>query len=244
MKVHKYYWEWYKKHKKESVFSYLRCWLFFETIFKENLIKLFKKENKLLNINSILDIWWWEWDKWFLLKEIIWNENIEVDVIEISNQRIKNWKKKFSNINFYECDMIKFKPNKKYDLITFFTSLMFIKTKNEVEKIIHKYSKYLNKWWYILIYETNKKTHFDWKRFDSKWFHWFNPKEIDEICNKYQLEKIITIKMYKKIFWKTIWYLTEKIWLRKTIYLDSIIPIINNNYWNFISLYKKNENSF
>jgi hypothetical protein len=236
-KIHKFYWENYLSHKKENIFSFKRCWLYFDSIFKDKLLILFNKEKKLFNVKSILDIWWWEWDKIHLLKNLI-NEDIKMDVLELSWSRINEWLKKFNNINFFEWDMINYEIKKKYDLITFFTSLMFIKNKKELNYIINKFSNNLNKNWYIIIFETLVSSHYTTK-YDKKGYLGFSIEEIDDLLLNHGFTKITNLKMYKKIFWKTIWYLSEKIWFTNTIFLEKIIPAFWNNYWNFIVLYKK-----
>jgi len=127
--------------------------------------------------------------------------------------------------------------NIKFNFVSYFVSLMFLKNKKDIKQIFEKTFNLLEKWWYMLIYEAySKRWHFT-KNLEKNWLEWYLPHEIDNFINSNWFEKKWrTIFLNKTIFWKWVWYLTEIIWINLSILIDILIPW---GYTNFITIYQK-----
>lgn len=169
--------------------------------------------------------------------------NISVEGIDISPAQVSNLKQVYPIFNAQVMSMDKLGfEDASFDLVSAFTSLMFIKSYDELESSIGEVSRVLKNGGYFLIVDAyKKKGHFSGDELDKKGFSGFNIVELDKIATKHGFEIV-----YKKPIFKQLFYikrsrfntvnLSRYIGYMPTLFLEIFAPGRANN---FISLYRK-----
>lgn len=228
----------YNNRNKNNVYSFFRNWLYFTHNLERAVVKMF--QNNVIDINnitSILDVGWWEWSNLYFLKRLF-NNSHKAIVVDYSEARLIEAKKMFSWIEAISSDMrmLNIEDN-NFDLVTFFVSLMFMTTEEDINKALKEANRVLKKGGYLMVYEKKvKQWHFN-KNLSKNWFEWYSFNELDRYLIKNGFEQVWKeIYLNKTIFWKYLWYLTEYLGYNTTYFLDVFLPWWK---WNFICLYKK-----
>ncbi len=163
--------------------------------------------------------------------------------IDLSEFQINELKIKFPTYKVNCGSMINLPyENQKFNLITAFTSFMFLKTKNDLEKVFSESQRTLKMDGYLLIEDIYKKEgHFDNNQLKNSGMAGFNIKELDVFAKNYGFKRVVMEPIFKRLFWSkrsrlNTANLASYIGYNLTYLSEVFIPGEMNN---FIVLYKK-----
>ncbi len=163
--------------------------------------------------------------------------------IDLSQHQINALKVKFPTY-YVECsNMTNLSyENNKFNLITAFTSLMFLKEEEELEKVFFESNRTLKSGGYFLIEDVYKeKGHFYENQLIDTGIAGYNMSELDKYAIKYGFERVAFKPVFKRLLWSkksrlnTV-NLPSYMGYTLTYLSELFIPGVMNN---FILLYKK-----
>ncbi len=233
-----------KKTNLSYKYSYFQDGLYITHRLQQGLIDVLKKidSTEREGFNNYLDLGCGQ-GNWMNFMNIIFNGKINIYGIDISEHQINVLNTKFPNYHAECMNITKLTyENEQFDLITAFTSFMFLKNEEELTNSFKNIHRVLKKGGYFILEDVyKKKGHFNGHELKEKGFCGYEVKELDEVATKYGLERIAFQTIFKRLLWSkrsklnTV-NLPSYIGYKLTYLSELFIPGEMNN---FIILYKK-----
>ena len=225
-------------------YSYFKDGLYSNHRLEKEIISTLKHIDlkELDKIENILDLGCGQ-GKWMNFFNIVFYGKANIYGLDLSKYQIDELQTKFPNYHVECCSMTSLPyKDEKFNLITAFTSFMFLKTKNEIEKTFYESSRVLKVGGYLLVEDVYKSDgHFSGRNLKDNGISGFNISELDDYAQNSGFEKVAFKRVFKRLFWSTksrlnTVNLSSNIGYTLTYLLELFVPGEMNN---FIVLYKK-----
>lgn len=163
--------------------------------------------------------------------------------IDLSQYQIEKLKLKFPEYQVECANMVTLPyPNDFFNLLTAFTSFMFIETEKELTQVFYESNRVLKEGGYLLIEDVFKRDgHFVGSQFSKNKMAGYNLLELDKYAKKQGFRRVAWKPVFKRFFWSKRYRLNSVnlasyIGYTLTYLSELIIPGEMNN---FVILYQK-----
>jgi ubiquinone/menaquinone biosynthesis C-methylase UbiE len=225
-------------------YSYLNDGLYTTHRLQEAVVFLLKsiEVEELEKFDKILDLGCGQ-GQWMNFFHQFFFGNIRPYGIDLSPYQIAKLKLKFPEYEVECTSMSQLPyPDNYFDLLSAFTSFMFIKTEKELREVFSEANRVLKDDGYLLIEDVFKRDgHFNGKQLLEKEMAGYNLKELDNYANEQGFKRVVEKSVFKRFFWSQRYRmnsvnLSSYIGYTMTYLFELILPGEMNN---FVILYKK-----